>query len=130
MTKIRLLALAGIWMQLALAPAAGLAQSAPAPSVGAAHDAGDALVLASSGASAACALRSPPDQKREMPVEIPDARARDHRARDQAARGLLAQGAWGRRCYTSYGWCWLPRPAPVGYPCTCCCPLGYGFVDF
>jgi hypothetical protein len=48
----------------------------------------------------------------------------------EKGRRLLAQPGWGRRCYTPYGWCWLPGPGPLGYPCYCCCPLVYGFVDF
>ena len=126
MKVLKFVLLAGAWIQLSLVPAAGLDRSASLPSSPLDDDWSPHADSASRLGSPPCALDAWSAPQRSTYVEVPGASSS---TTDKEGRGLLAQG-WGRRCYTSYGWCWLPGPAPVGYPCYCCCPVVYGFVDF
>jgi hypothetical protein len=146
MRALKLLALAAACTQIGLAPAAGLERPDPLRSTRLDGDRPPAIAHAVA-TQPECPLETdrPPatsSRGRDIPgVEpggvpgIPGAEPRGTpgthgvEAGDKG-RGLLAQPGWGRRCYTPYGWCWLPGPGPLGYPCSCCCPLVYGFIDF
>ena len=136
MKALRLLVLAGVWAQLSLVPAAAADRSV-SPSSARLDGERHVAAVAPGTENPECLLDARQDQRRaptvdawEGPRSAPDGTVLESSARAREGRGLLAQGGWGRRCYTPYGWCWLPRPAPLGYPCTCCCPVAYGFVDF
>ena len=42
----------------------------------------------------------------------------------EAQAPMLPPHPPGTICFTSYGWCWLPRQFPVGSPCYCATPRG------
>jgi hypothetical protein len=122
MKTYALAAVAGLWIHVAAAGGADLpAQSSP----GSMADVSPSAVVTTNEAEAACAIAADHPRRYSLPRNL---EASLFPGSGTAARWPEPLAQWGQRCYTPWGWCWLPGPAPLGYPCTCCCPVGYGYV--